>query len=67
MESLRLFAKKDILVVESYIRAGEEIRIGKIASNLQKFMIVCMNDDLHKWVMVDKYEELIEDRLVEII
>ena len=61
---LRLFAKKDILVVESYIKAGEEIRIGKITSDGSKFMIICHQDNLHKWMDMKDYSEYIEDKLV---
>lgn len=65
MESkLRIFAKKDILVVESDIKAGEEIRIGKINSDGSKFMVICKNDDLHKWIDMRDYNEYIEDKLI---
>ena len=64
MEKLRLFAKKDIQVVESFIKAGEEIRIGKIAESLSKFMVICDHDDLHKWMDMRDYSEYIEDKLI---
>jgi hypothetical protein len=66
MESkLRLFAKKDIQVVESFIKAGEEIRIGKISESLSKFMIICTEDNLHKWLDMKDYKEYVEDRLID--
>jgi hypothetical protein len=62
---LRLFAKKDIQVVESFIKAGEEIRIGKISESLSKFMVICAKDNLHKWLDMKDYNECIEDRLID--
>lgn len=62
---LRLFAKQDIPVVESYIKAGEEVRIGKIFSDGSKFMVICKNDNLHKWVDMKDYSSFIEDKLVD--
>jgi len=67
MESkLRLFAKKDIDVVESFIKAGEEVRIGKISPSLSKFMVICKNDNLHKWLDMEYYSLYIEDKLVDL-
>ena len=64
MEKLRLFAKKDIEVVESTIKAGQEIRIGKISPSGANFMIICANDDLHKWIDIIDYDILVEDRFI---
>jgi hypothetical protein len=64
MEKLRLFAKKDIKVVESFIKAGQEVRIGKISQSQSKFMLICAEDNLHKWCEMSEYEELVEDRII---
>ena len=61
---IRLFAKKDIEVVESSIKAGQEVRIGKINPSKTKIMLICANDNLHKWVDITDYDTLIEDRLI---
>jgi hypothetical protein len=63
---LRLFAKKDIPVVESFIKAGEEVRIGKISSSRSAFMVICKNDNMHKWLNMEDYPLFIEDKLVDI-
>lgn len=65
MSKLRLFAKKDIQVVESFINTGQEIRIGKISPSGAKFMIICSEDNLHKWCDIKDYNELIEDKEVK--
>ena len=65
MSKLRLFTKKDIQVVESFIKTGQEIRIGKISPSGAKFMIICSEDNLHKWCDIKDYNELIEDKLIE--
>jgi hypothetical protein len=64
MEKLRLFAKKDIQVVENFIKAGQQIRIGKISPSKSKFMLICEEDNLHKWCEMSEYEEIVEDRIV---
>jgi hypothetical protein len=63
---LRLFAKQDIPIVDSHIKAGEEVRIGKIFSDGSKFMVICKNDNLHKWLDITEYSNFIEDRLVDL-
>lgn len=65
MSVLRLFAKKDIPVVDRPIKAGQELRIGKISPSKTKFMVICMEDDLHKWMDMVDYDEYIEDKFVE--
>jgi len=64
MEKLRLFAKKDIEVVESAIKAGQEIRIGKISPSKTKIMLICADDNLHKWIDIIDYDILVEDMVV---
>ena len=64
MEKLRLFTKKDIKVVESFIKAGQEIRIGKISPSKTKVMLICTDDNLHKWIDIIDYDILVEDRVV---
>jgi hypothetical protein len=64
MEKLRLFTKKDIEVVESVIKAGQEIRIGKISPSKTKVMLICADDNLHKWINIEEYDELVEDRII---
>jgi hypothetical protein len=61
---LRLFAKMDIRVVDRIIKAGEEVRIGKISESTKKFMLICKDDDLHLWIDMDKYNDTVEDKLV---
>lgn len=61
---LRLFAKCDIKVVESTIKAGDEVRIGKISPSGNKFIVICKNDDLHKWLDMKDYDKYIEDKLI---
>jgi hypothetical protein len=55
---MKYFAKKDILVVESYIKAGDEILVLKKGEKAA--LISCMEDNLFKWVDLDKFDELIE-------
>jgi hypothetical protein len=62
---LRLFAKKDIEVVESTIKAGEEIRIGKISGTLSKFLVICAKDNLHKWLNMEDYHNYVEDKFID--
>lgn len=64
MEKLRLFAKKDIEVVESVIKAGQEVRIGKISPSKTKVMLICADDNLHKWIDIKEYNELVEDKII---
>lgn len=64
MGKLRLFAKKDIEVVESVIKAGKEIRIGKISPSKTKIMLICADDNLHKWIDIIDYDILVEDRVI---
>lgn len=65
MSKLRLFAKKDIQVVDNFIKQGQEVRIGKISDSREKFMVICSEDNLHKWLDMKDYNDLIEDVLVE--
>lgn len=65
MSKLRLFAKKDIQVVENFIKAGQEVRIGKISPSGTMFMLICNEDNLHKWCDLKDYSEFVEDKVVE--
>ena len=65
---LRLFMKQDLQVVESFIKKDEEVRLGLISESGKKVMLICKNDDLHKWIDIDKlgdmvYSDYVEDNL----
>jgi len=55
---MKYFAKKDILIVESYIKAGDEILVLK--KNERAALISCTEDNLFKWLDLDKFDDLIE-------
>lgn len=57
---MKYYAKKDILIVESYIKAGDEILLLKKGE--KKALISCIEDDLFKWIDLDKFNDLIEER-----
>lgn len=57
---MKYYAKKDILVVESYIKAGDEILLLKKGE--KKALISCIEDDLFKWIDLDKFDDIIEER-----
>jgi hypothetical protein len=57
---MKYYAKKDILVVESYIKAGDEVLLLKKGE--EKALISCTEDNLFKWIDLDKFNDLIEER-----
>ena len=57
---MKYYAKQDILVVESYIKAGDEILLLKKGE--KKALISCIEDDLFKWIDLDKFNDIIEER-----
>lgn len=57
---MKYYAKQDILVVESYIKAGDEILLLKKGE--ERALISCTEDNLFKWIDLDKFNDLIEAR-----
>jgi hypothetical protein len=57
---MKYYAKKDILVVESHIKAGDEVLLLKMGK--EKALISCTEDNLFKWIDLDKFNDLIEER-----
>ena len=57
---MKYYAKKDILIVESYIKAGDEVLLLKKGE--ERALISCTEDNLFKWIDLDKFNDLIEER-----